>query len=170
VASVKSKEKWGEKEMRRIGDYFMIATPTLAFGKTIYENDNDGLPYYIYNFLVVNLGTVALQSLVREKKPTGDSDLSFPSGHASAAFSGATYVHCRYSAKEAKWLYLMASFVAFTRVYARCHYAHDVLASAGLSLLSSYLIVKNKNSSDKIYGIGYDPKHRGLFLTFSWNF
>ncbi|MDR2778225.1 MAG: phosphatase PAP2 family protein [Rickettsiales bacterium] len=170
VGEAEAKEKWGEREIRRVGDYLMVASPSLALGKTIYENDNEGLPYYLYNFLMVNLGTVLLQSVVREKRPTGDSNRSFPSGHASSAFSGATYVHFRYSAWEARWLYIMASFVAFSRVYAECHYFHDVLASAGLSLISSYFIVKNKNSGIKTYEIGYNPGRGELFLAFNWIF
>jgi hypothetical protein len=35
--------------------------------------------------------------------------------YTSAAFSGATHVHFRYSLDEAKWLYIMVSFVAFSR-------------------------------------------------------
>jgi membrane-associated phospholipid phosphatase len=119
---------------------------------------------------VVNLGTVALQLTVRENRPNGGSNRSFPSGHASAAFSGATYVHSRYSFEEAKWLYMLASFVAFTRVYSGRHYLHDVAASAGLSFISSYFIVKNKNNGSKAYQIGYDPQRVGAFIAFSWNF
>jgi membrane-associated phospholipid phosphatase len=148
----------------------MVIVPTLALGKTIYEGDNEGISYYIYNFLVVNLGTVALQSLISERKPNGESMKSFPSGHTSAAFSGAAYVHFRYSFGESKWLYLMASFVAFSRVQARCHHLHDVLASAGLSLLSSYLLVKNKNSDRLVYGLGYSPENKNTYFSLIWRF
>jgi membrane-associated phospholipid phosphatase len=155
---------------RHIGDRLMVIVPTLALGKTIYENDSEGIPYYLYSFLVTNLGTVALQFLIPERKPNGDSMKSFPSGHASAAFSGATYVHFRYSLEEAKWLYLAASFVAFSRVQAGCHHLHDVLASAALSFLSSYLLVKNKNPSSPVYSLGYRPESGEMFFNLSWRF
>jgi membrane-associated phospholipid phosphatase len=160
-----------QRLIRLMGDRLMVIIPTLALGKTIYENDTDGIPYYLYNFLTVNLGTAALQSLIPERRPNGsDSMKSFPSGHTSAAFSGATYVHFRYSFEEAKWLYLMASLVAFSRVYVGSHHFHDVLASAGLSMLSSYLMVKNRNSGASNYGLGYSPENNGLFLSLIWRF
>lgn len=157
-----------EDKIVRLGDIATIMTPTLALAKTIYEGDKDGLFYYFINFLVINLGTAGLQELIPERKPSGASMKSFPSGHASAAFSGATYVNFRYSLKESTWLYVLASFAAFTRVYGRCHHVHDVLASAVLSVLSSYLIVRNKNK-DRIhsYNINYDPENRGFMFIYS---
>ena len=123
----------------------------------------------MYNFAVVNLGTVLLQTLIPEEKPNKANKKSFPSGHASAAFSGATYVHFRYSLYEARWLYAMAAFVAFSRVYGNRHYFHDVLASAGLSLLSSYFLVKNKNIN-KIYSVNYNPENKALSFNFLYRF
>lgn len=162
-------EKFLEKQIVELGDVIMVATPTLALGKTIYENDNAGIPYYLYNFAVVNLGTVLLQTLIPEEKPNKANKKSFPSGHASAAFSGATYVHFRYSLYEARWLYAMAAFVAFSRVYGNRHYFHDVLVSAGLSLLSSYFLVKNKNIN-KIYSVNYNPENKALSFNFLYRF
>lgn len=158
-----------KNEIIRLGDIVTIIVPTLALAKTIYENDNRGIPYYLGNFIVVNLGTAGIQNIVHEKKPNGKSMKSFPSGHTSAAFSGATYVNFRYSFHEAKWLYLMATFAAFSRVYVRNHYTHDVLASAVFSFLSSYLIVKNK-SKDKIYTVNYEPNNKNLSIKFSYIF
>lgn len=164
-----SKARLWKTEIVRLGDIATIMVPTLALAKTIYENDTRGIPYYFGNFVVVNLGTLVIQSLTHEEKPDGQSMKSFPSGHASAAFSGATYVHFRYSFGEAKWLYLMATFAAFSRVYGRNHYTHDVLASAAFSFLSSYLIVKNK-SKDKIYTVDYEPNNKNLSIKFSYIF
>ena len=161
--------KFLERQIVRLGDVIMVATPTLALGKTIYENDNAGIPYYLLNFVVVNFGTAALQVLIPEKRPVGESTKSFPSGHASAAFSGATYVHFRYSLYEARWLYAMATFVAFSRFYGDRHHIHDLLASAGLSLLSSYFLVKNKNSN-KTYSVSYNPENKELSFNFLYRF
>lgn len=162
-------DKFLERQIVRLGDVLMVATPTLALGKTIYENDNAGIPYYLLNFVVVNFGTAALQVLIPEERPNGGSTKSFPSGHASAAFSGATYVHFRYSPYEARWLYAMATFVAFSRVYGDRHHLHDVLASAGLSFLSSYFLVKNKNSN-KTYSVSYNPENKELSFNFLYRF
>jgi membrane-associated phospholipid phosphatase len=144
----------------------MVVTPTLALGKTIYENDTAGIPYYLLNFVVVNLGTALLQHYIPEKRPSNNNWDSFPSGHASAAFSGASYVHFRYSLGEARWLYVLASFVAFSRVYSGCHHVQDVVASAGFSYLSGLLLVKHKLN----ISLNYDSDKKGISLNIAYGF
>jgi undecaprenyl-diphosphatase len=68
-------------------------------------------------------------------------DLSFPSGHASTAFCGATLLTA-YAPRLGLPLYLLAAGVAWSRVYVGVHYPLDVFAGAllgfllGLALLS----------------------------------
>jgi membrane-associated phospholipid phosphatase len=38
--------------------------------------------------------------------------------------------------------YATASFVAYSRVESRKHYPHDMLAGAGIGILSSYIFTK----------------------------
>jgi membrane-associated phospholipid phosphatase len=106
--------------------------------------------------------TEGLKLLVREKRPNGNCCKSFPSGHASAAFTGASFVHFRYGFSYSIPLYIGSAFVAYSRVHADAHYTHDVLAGAVLGIASSYLSTttyKNNNISfilDSNYaGIAY---------------
>ncbi len=55
---------------------------------------------------------------------------SFPSGHATAAFTAATLLAGR---RRAPW-YALATLVAGSRVYVRMHHASDVLGGAALGL------------------------------------
>jgi undecaprenyl-diphosphatase len=57
---------------------------------------------------------------------------SFPSGHATAAFCAATLL-ARDSKAAPAW-YVLASTVAFTRVYVRLHHASDVVVGAALGV------------------------------------
>jgi undecaprenyl-diphosphatase len=61
-------------------------------------------------------------------------DLSFPSGHASTAFCGATLL-TGYAPRLGVPLYVVAAGVAWSRVYVGVHYPLDVFAGALLGLL-----------------------------------
>ena len=68
---------------------------------------------------------------------SGSNDYSFPSGHATIAFAAA-YILSR-QRKKLSWLfYLLAFFVAISRVYLGKHYPSDVLAGAILGLLIGF--------------------------------
>lgn len=74
--------------------------------------------------------TTLLKQVVRATRPNGDPH-SFPSGHASAAFSFATAAS--YNHRNARLpLFALATAIAASRVDVRAHYARDVIAGAAL--------------------------------------
>jgi len=81
--------------------------------------------------------TAALKYTVNETRPNGGAH-SFPSGHASAAFTGAEFIRKEYGWAWATPAYLAASFVAWSRVEADKHYTHDVLAGAAIGILANH--------------------------------
>jgi undecaprenyl-diphosphatase len=62
---------------------------------------------------------------------------SFPSGHATAAFTAASILAAT-SRGSVRW-YALAGVVASTRVYTKMHHASDVLAGAALGLAMGQL-------------------------------
>ena len=87
----------------------------------------------------LTLGTTyLLKYAVDERRPNGGSQ-SFPSGHASISFSAAEFMRKRYGWEYGIPAYGLASFVAYSRVEAREHYPHDVIAGAAIGILSSYI-------------------------------
>lgn len=71
---------------------------------------------------------------------------SFPSGHATIAFAAA-YILSVYHRKFAKWYYLFAALISFSRIYLGKHYPSDVLAGAVLGLLIGIMSLKIVNKS-----------------------
>ncbi|MFI4938546.1 MAG: phosphatase PAP2 family protein [Candidatus Berkiellales bacterium] len=94
---------------------------------------------------VVSLITQTLKLSVDRLRPNGVNHHSFPSGHTSAAFTGASYIHQRYGLTKALPAYFAASIVGCVRVHKLAHYPTDVLAGAGIAILNAYLIVSSKN-------------------------
>lgn len=119
------------------GDILQIVIPSLAYGTTLYLNDVEG-ETQMYKSFATNLGiTYALKISVNRTRPNGGNH-SFPSGHTSAAFQGASFIHARYGIKYAIPAYIGATFVGYSRVYAHKHYTSDVLAGAAIGVASSF--------------------------------
>jgi undecaprenyl-diphosphatase len=61
-------------------------------------------------------------------------DLSLPSGHAATSFAGATLLMWCLPGRLAPGLYVLATLVAFSRVYVGVHYPGDVVLGAALGI------------------------------------
>lgn len=114
----------------------------------------------------VNAGvTYVLKCSIHEKRPDGTDNRSFPSGHTSIAFCGATSLMHEYY-KVSPWIgvagYAVATTVAVDRVRRNRHRWGDVVAGAAIGCLSAeagYLI------GDMI--LGKDKKNDDLSLAVS---
>ena len=90
---------------------------------------------------VMNAGvTYALKHSIHERRPDGTDNRSFPSGHTSIAFCGATtLMHEYYSVSP--WIgvagYAVATTVAVDRVRRNRHKWGDVVAGAAIGVASA---------------------------------
>lgn len=77
---------------------------------------------------------------IRVERPDGANTTSFPSGHTFTAFTGAEVLRREYG-EEYPWIavagYAVATFIGAMRIYNNRHWAGDVLAGAGLGILSA---------------------------------
>ena len=119
------------------GDLLQILIPAIAFSTEVinYGAENDDFYKSFATNLVV---THALKMSISKERPDGGDKNSFPSGHTSAAFQGAAYIHKRYGMKKAIPVYMGATFVGYSRVQADKHDVKDVLAGAVIGFISSY--------------------------------
>lgn len=137
------------------------------------------------SYLTMGILVNGLKYTVREPRPTGARN-SFPSGHTATAFMGAELVRMEY--KDASvWYgvgaYVVATGVGVLRVWNERHWATDVLAGAGIGILSARVaywllpferrlfgLDKKQKASDMVAVPYYSPTDRSfgasLALTF----
>lgn len=81
--------------------------------------------------------TGGLKRIVHETRPDASDRHSFPSGHCTIAFMGAELVRSEYGWQYGAGAYAVACGVAVLRMYNNKHWAHDVLAGAGVGILGA---------------------------------
>ncbi len=91
---------------------------------------------YLSLGVMVNAGKYAFGVL----RPDGSSHNSFPSGHTATAFMGAELLRMEYR-DVSPWIgvagYAVAAFTGFCRIEYNRHWITDVLAGAGVGILSA---------------------------------
>ncbi len=105
---------------------------------------------------LLTFGTVhALKSSTKINRPDGSRRNSFPSGHTATAFVGAHLIAKEYGADHkliAAGAYAVAATVGAMRIANRKHWFSDVVAGAGVSILSvelAYLLAPKVITNDK---------------------
>lgn len=147
--------QWRQKEFPHfktdVDDYMPSASLFLMFGL-----DAAGVKSRNkwYNQAIMFWGANALNGLITKRikhnthvlRPDGSDKLSFPSAHTSSAFVAAEMLHQEFK-EQSPWIsiagYTLASTVGALRVMNNKHWLSDVMAGAGIGILSvrmTYLI------------------------------
>ena len=129
------------------GDMTQVIVPAYALGMAMQEDDWEGALHFGYSFAAMQASVIGLKFLIHEERPDGSNNRSFPSGHTAAAFSGATFIHKRYGIERAIVPYALAGFTGYSRVYAKKHYWHDVVAGAAISGLFTWIFVDDYHNN-----------------------
>ncbi len=124
------------------GDKLQIAVPVAALVISLTKGDFTGAGEMAEGAFWTAAETHALKAIVNENRPNHMDNNSFPSGHSSAAFQGATFLQMRYGLKYGLPAYAAASFVGYSRVRGKYHYWHDVAAGAILAYSTQYVITE----------------------------
>ncbi|MBF0312367.1 MAG: phosphatase PAP2 family protein [Oligoflexia bacterium] len=126
----------------KYGDLMGQLIPNAAYllwegGRGLFTSDQNALTNAslmfsatAYSGMIANI----LKVTVRERRPSGDSRQSFPSGHTTVAFAFASVVGMRNSIFLAIPAYLIAAVVGYSRMNDNRHWLHDVVAGATLGL------------------------------------
>lgn len=133
-------------------------------------------------YLIMGTTVFGLKKLTHVERPDGSSNTSFPSGHTANAFMGAEFLHQEYK-DVSIWYgisgYVIATGTGFFRLYNDRHWFNDVVAGAGIGILSTKIAywlqpwMKEKIFKDKdgVNGLAmpyYNGKEVGLGLVMSF--
>lgn len=92
------------------------------------------------SYVALGIMVNAVKYTVREPRPDGSANNSFPSGHTATTFMGAELVRIEYG-DDSPWIsvgaYTIATAVGVLRVYNNRHWFTDVFAGAGIGILSA---------------------------------
>lgn len=75
----------------------------------------------------------------KEKRPDSNARNSFPSGHTATAFTGAELIRYEFGWGLGSAAYVVSAGVAFLRLYNGRHWLNDVIAGAGVGILSAHI-------------------------------
>jgi len=149
----------------RAGDVLQFSIPVSAAIKAWLEHDKDGLKELAYSLLLAEASVQALKHTIDTIRPNGRQH-SFPSGHTSKAFVGATVLR-QYGLKYAVPAYIAAGFVGYSRVHGKAHYTRDVIAGAAIAEGSHWLVHKFFSTQN---GVTVSPLARETGVTVTVKF
>ncbi|RJG42498.1 phosphatase PAP2 family protein [Motilimonas pumila] len=129
------------------GDLIQILLPVSAMGLSLAKGDNDGTVALFKSSVSTAVLTHGLKFAVNKTRPDFSADNSFPSGHTSAAFSGASFLYTRYGASWGLPAYALAAYTGWSRVHGDRHYWDDVIAGAGIAVLSNLYFTSPASSN-----------------------
>lgn len=93
--------------------------------------------------LIVGVLTYSIKRITAAPRPDTGQPTSFPSGHTAQAFAAATFMAKEYGHKSVWYsigAYAVATGVGTMRVMNNRHWVSDVLAGAGIGILSTNLV------------------------------
>lgn len=131
-------------------DYLQFSPAVLAFGlKLGGVEGRHKLPDMLILYALSNIlesGVVyATKCLTGRERPDGSNYHSFPSGHTATAFVAAEFLHQEYKDRSV-WIsaggYGMATLIGISRVYNNKHWVSDVVAGAGIGILSTKIMYR----------------------------
>jgi hypothetical protein len=149
----------GDQEITDAGDALTILLPLSAYAGTAIAKDKEGAIMFTKSFASTMIITSVGKEIASKFRPQGESTLSFPSGHASSAFSGAGFLYTRYGKTYGIPAYLLAGFTAYSRVNANAHHIDDVMAGASIGMFNNWFFVSPHESRVVAYPSVYNDNY-----------
>ena len=141
-------------------DYLQFSPAVAAFGmkfcgvKSTHKLLDMAILYVLsngVNGVIVEAG----KYVVGRQRPDQSDHFSFPSGHTSTAFVAAEFLHQEYK-DQSVWIsvggYSMASLIGVARVYRNKHWVSDVVAGAGVGILSTKIVYWTYPRLQEVFG------------------
>lgn len=142
-------ELWTEREHRqlKIDNYLQWAPAAAVYGLNALgikgrHNFRDRTIIYGLSTVIMSSTVFATKKFSNQLRPDGSNQFSFPSGHTANAFAGAEFLRLEYK-DVSPWYgiagYAVAATTGYLRMYNNKHWLNDVVAGAGIGILSTDL-------------------------------
>lgn len=121
------------------------------------------------SYIIMGLTVNSLKRTTHEQRPDGTDFYSFPSGHTATAFMGAELLYQEYK-DVSIWYgisgYLVAAGTAAFRVYNDRHWLNDVVAGAGIGILSTKAAYWLFPTINKLFTNNKSTTKKSVFVPF----
>jgi membrane-associated phospholipid phosphatase len=97
----------------------------------------------IRSVAIAEFMTQSLKYTVRRERPDGSGANSFPSGHAADTMAFATALERHFGWRYAVPAYVLASYVAMSRLHDNVHYLTDVTAGAAVGIIAGRTVTRH---------------------------
>jgi membrane-associated phospholipid phosphatase len=148
------------------GDIGQYALPAAALGAALWQKDWKGCFQLGAAYAATLAVTYALKYSIHQDRPDG-GDQSFPSGHTSSAFCGASFLAIRYGPAWGIPAYAAATLVGWSRIEANKHFPEDVVVGAAIGIISNLIITRSKNKRLAIAPVAGNGTY-GAVVTYQW--
>lgn len=157
------------KNVDRSTDIAALMLPTAALIGTLCARDWDGLLQGVETAAATAAATYALKFIVKERRPDNSGWHSFPSGHSAVSFATATYLTRRYGWQFGVPAYIISTYVAWGRCFARQHYVWDCLVGAAIGTGSALIFTTPfARKHDLQMAPVADGRTMGLYASFTF--
>lgn len=123
-------------------DYLSLVPATTGLVVALCNKDYQGLKQLALGGATSVATNYLLELAIKKDRPDGSGHHAFPSTHSAVAFTGAAFLQRRYGWKWGAPAYVLSTYVAWGRVYAKKHDVWDVLAGAAIGAGSSYIFTR----------------------------
>jgi membrane-associated phospholipid phosphatase len=119
-----------------------LSLGTYAFGRAFDQPKVSHLGMdLIQAQLLTEMLVEPLKFATRRERPDGSNRQSFPSGHAAVTFATATVIERHLGWRKSVLGYVIASYVAASRLHDNRHYLSDVIFGAGVGSIAGRTVV-----------------------------
>lgn len=148
--------------------YVVGAMTAFTAGYSFFNDDTQGLKEFGEAAFIDLSVTYLLKYAVKEKRPDGSNDRSFPSANVSLAATNATYMGYRNGWKWGLGMGAVTALVGAERIHKDKSDLVDVLGGMAIGFLSAAIVTTNKNQLKLMPS--YDPDNNGYLLNFNYTF
>jgi hypothetical protein len=137
----------GNRKIHHLDNYLQYAPGLMVYALNIAgikgkHNFVDRTAIYAMANIIMGSTVTVTKHLTHEMRPDGSNDLSFPSGHTATAFAAAEFMMREYQ-DVSIWYgvagYAMAAATGYLRMSNNKHWFGDIVAGAGVGILSTEL-------------------------------